>query len=85
MLDPLEVLEIAIAHERGVTRLARALSTEDHTVNQNVVSAWRMRKIIHPGWLLALRLKYKKQIKQAAEGSACATAVVRGASEDAHG
>jgi hypothetical protein len=59
-LDILEVLEIAIAHERGVGRLATELGAK-----QNVVSAWRMRKIIHPGWALGLRLKYKKQIKQA--------------------
>ena len=70
-MNILDILEIAITHERGVGRLAKELG-----VKQNVVSAWRSRKVIHPGWALGLSLKYKKQIKQALEDQGDKTTVV---------
>ena len=56
----MNILEIAIQHEKGVGNLARALG-----INQNVVSNWRMRQRLPQSWVVALSSKYKRQIKAA--------------------
>lgn len=58
-MKPLETLDAAIEAAGGVSALARELGT-----TQATVSNWRMRGSVPNGWLMAIRLKYRKQLAQ---------------------
>jgi len=60
----MDILDAAIAYERGVSRLARALG-----VNQPTVSMWRKRQNLSPAWRMALTEKYGKHIRKAAKAA----------------
>jgi len=59
-MNDMETLEIAIAESGGFSALARALGT-----SQAVVSNWKMRGSVPPGWMAAIRLKFKRQLAKA--------------------
>lgn len=53
----MNILDIAIKTEGGVSKLAKTLS-----VNQNVVSNWHKRGVPKP-WLIVLEMKYQKPLE----------------------
>ena len=61
----MNILEIAIQHEGGISALAKALG-----IKPNVVSMWRNRKQLSAAWTLALAAKYKRQINAASKAAA---------------
>lgn len=61
----MNILEIAIQHEKGISNLARVLD-----VKPNVVSNWKLRGRLSKAWQQALSAKYKRQIKVAMQGGA---------------
>ena len=58
-MNPLETLDAAIDAAGGVSALARELGT-----SQATVSNWRLRGNVPTGWLVAIRLKYRKQLSK---------------------
>ena len=51
--------DAAIDAAGGVSALARELGT-----SQATVSNWRLRGNVPTGWLVAIRLKYRKQLSK---------------------
>ena len=60
----MDILDAAIAYERGVSRLAKALG-----INQTTISMWRKRQNLSDGWRIALTEKYGKHIRKAAKAA----------------
>ena len=64
MNNSMDILDAAIAYERGVSRLADKLG-----VKQNVVSMWRKRQKLSTPWRLALNAQYGKHLRNAAKAA----------------
>jgi len=58
-MQPMNILDIAINAEKGVSNLARAIGEKPNTVGN-----WRKRGTPR-AWVLVLSERYKKHIKQA--------------------
>jgi len=52
----MNILEKAIQHAGSVNKLAESIG-----VRQNVISNWRARKKVPPGWEQLLKIKYDRQ------------------------
>lgn len=61
----MNILDIAIKAEDGISNLARAIGTTPNTIGN-----WRTRGSIPKGWAALLSDRYKKHIKLAEKAAA---------------
>lgn len=72
MNNDMQLLDIAIAHEGGVSRLAESLG-----LKPNIVGMWRNRQRLNTPWRKYLAKAYGEQILNASEASRAAVVIDR--------